>query len=444
MTRKQLSHWLSLFADVRPEEVALTLLLAARVFVILFGYYLLKPVREALILESGSPELRSYALAMQAAILLLAIPLYSYFMRNRVGERVYRSITTFFVVNLLVFYALGVSGVPIGTIFFVWLGIFSVAQLAQFWALAADIHSVSAGQRVFAIIALGGSLGAVLGSKSAHQLFPLVGSYGMLLVAAALLMLSTIIYKRTGLHNVMPEPNGVKDPVSIGGGFAVVLKSPYLRMVAIFVVLLNLINSTGEFIFAKMVVEQAERAVTSGISKGVAIGEIYADFFMWVNVFGLLFQAFLVSRLFRYIGVHWSLMILPVIATVGYTVIAFFPIFTVVRFIKIMENSTDYSIQQTTRHALFLPVAQDAKYDGKTAIETFFWRFGDLLHAAVIFGGTQWFGLSVYQFAMINMIIGLFWITLAWRMGRGYLELATPHLAIPAKQRLIPGRDLQS
>ncbi|HEY0722295.1 MAG TPA: hypothetical protein VGE50_13715 [Gammaproteobacteria bacterium] len=432
MTRKLLSRWLGLFADVRPDEVALTLLLAARVFVILFGYYLLKPVREALILEHGTPELRSYALAMQAVVLLVAVPLYSYFMRNRVGERIYRSITSFFVANLLIFYLLSINGVPIGTLFFIWLGIFSVGQLAQFWALAADIHTVSAGERVFAIIALGGSLGAVFGSKCAHQLFPLVGSHGMLLVAAILLMLTTVIYKRSGMHAVMPQPNGVKEPVSLGGGFAVVMSSPYLRLVALFVVLLNFINSTGEFIFAKMVVEQAEIAVAAGVAKGVAIGEIYSDFFMWVNAIGLLFQAFLVSRLFRYVGVHWALMILPVIATIGYTMIAFFPIFTVVRLIKIMENSTDYSIQQTTRHALFLPVSANAKYDGKTAIETFFWRFGDLLHAAVIFGGTQ-FGLSVNQFAMINMTIGLFWITLAWRMGRGYRELAAPHLVAPAK-----------
>src|SRR5512139_4263583 len=99
MTKKQLSGWLALFAEVRPDEVLQTLLLAARVFVILFGYYLLKPVREALILEHNSPEIRSYTLAMQAAVLLVAIPLYSYFMRKRIGERVYRSVTTFFVSN---------------------------------------------------------------------------------------------------------------------------------------------------------------------------------------------------------------------------------------------------------------------------------------------------------------------------------------------------------
>lgn len=429
MTRKQLASWLAIFADVRPEEVLLTLLLAARVFVIMFGYYLLKPVREALILEQGTPELRSYTLAMQAIILVVAIPLYSYFMRNRIGEHVYRSVTTFFVINLLIFYLLGINGVYIGTVFFIWLGIFSVGQVAQFWALAADIHSVSAGQRVFAIIALGGSLGAVMGSQSAHMLFPWAGSYGMLLIAATLLLLTTFIYKRTHLDEAIPEPRALKEPLSLGGGFAVVWDSGYLRMVALFVILLNLINSTGEFIFAKMVVQQAEIAVAGGMSKSVAIGEIYSSFFMWVNVVGLFFQAFVVSRLFRYIGVHWSVLILPVIATIGYGLIAFFPVFTLIRTIKILENSTDYSIQQTTRHALFLPVSQSAKYDGKTAIETFFWRFGDLLHAAVIFGGTHWFNLTVYQFAAVNMTVGLFWIVLALRIRDGYRALAASQVA---------------
>ena len=429
MTTKQLSTWLAPFAEVRPEEVFPTLLLSARVFFILFGYYLLKPVREALILEHGTPELRSYTLAMQAVIMVFAVPLYSYFMRRRIGERVYRSVTSFFVANLLVFYLLGINGVNIGTVFFIWLGIFSVGQVAQFWALAADVHTVSAGQRVFAIIALGGSLGAMLGSQSAHQLFPLVGSYGMLLIAAVLLLLTTVIYKRSGMESTVPKPNGTKEPLSISGGFSVVWNSPYLRMVALFVILLNLINSTGEFIFAKMVVQQAAVVVATGVSKGVAIGEIYSSFFFWVNVLSLTFQAFLVSRLFRIIGVHWTLMILPVIAAIGYGLIAFFPVFTVIRTIKILENSADYSIQQTTRHALFLPVSQTEKYDGKTAIETFFWRFGDLINAAVVYGGTNWFNLTVYQFAAVNMTVALLWIMLAFRMGRGYKELAAPHLA---------------
>jgi len=433
MTKKQISSWLAFFADVRPEEVMLTLLLAARVFVILFGYYLLKPVREALILEHGTPELRSYTLAMQAVIMVIAVPLYSYFMRNRVGERVYRSITTFFAFNLLIFYLLGTNGVNIGIVFFIWLGIFSVGQVAQFWALAADIHTVSAGQRVFAVIALGGSMGAMLGSQSAHQLFPLVGSYGMLLIAAVLLILTTLIYKRSGMESVMPSPNGGKELLSLSGGFSVVWNSPYLRMVALFVVLLNVINSTGEFIFAKMVVQRAEVVMSTGVDKSVAIGEIYSSFFFWVNVFGLFFQAFVVSRLFRLIGVHGTVLVLPMIAAIGYGLIAFFPVFTLIRTIKILENSTDYSIQQTTRHALFLPVSQTEKYDGKTAIETFFWRFGDLINAAVVYSGTNWFSLSVNQFAAFNMIVALFWITLALRMGRSYRELATPHLSAPAK-----------
>lgn len=434
MTRHMLARWLAPFAEVRPEEIVLTLLLAARIFIILFGYYLLKPVREALILEHGTPELRSYALAAQAAVLLVAVPLYSYFFHNRVGEVLYRSITTFFAINLLIFYFLSMSGFSIGFVFFVWLGIFSVGQVAQFWALAADVHSINAGQRVFAIIALGGTLGAVLGSQSAHYLFPLLGSNGMLLLAAMLLLLTTLIYLRSGMESAMPHITKNHDPYHVGGGFTVVLRSSYLRLVAIFIILLNLINSTGEFIFAKMVVEQAEMAVAAGGVKSVVIGEIYSNFYLWVNVLGLLFQAFVVSRLFRYIGVHWSVIILPVIATIGYGLIAFFPVFTVIRAIKILENSTDYSVQQTTRHALFLPVAQNEKYEGKTAIETFFWRFGDLMHAALIYGGTNWFGLSVYQFAAVNMTVALFWIVLAWRIGGEYRVLAANGEAGASKQ----------
>ena len=110
----------------------------------------------------------------------------------------------------------------------------------------------------------------------------------------------------------------------------------------------------------------------------------------------------LVARIYRRVGVRGALLVHPVIVGLGYGLIAlgpvlggFVPVFTLIRLVKIAENGVDYSLMNTTRHALFLPVDRDSKYEGKTAIDSFFWRFGDLIQAGVVFAGLNWFGWGV-------------------------------------------------
>lgn len=432
MTQNQLvfgmQRMLRPITEVYRHELRSTLQLTARIFLVMLAYYLLKPTREALILEDGSAELRSYAVAAQAVLLLLILPLYSYFSRRHVGEGLFVGVTLFFVSNLAIFYFLGIRGASLGLIFFIWLGIFNVTQIAQFWALAADNHTVESGQRLFALIALGGSLGALVGSQLAEQLFEVLGPYQIMLVAMVCLVTAILV----GMGSDKGERNDVRRESeasgyrSLLGGLVPVLRDPYLRLIALFVVLLNCINSTGEFILADLVVSHFEEVVSAGESKGALIGAFYADFFFWVNLFSLLFQLFLVSRLYRFVGVQGALLILPLIAFSGYALMAFLPIFAVVRVIKILENSTDYSIQTTTRHVLFLPVTLEGKYDGKTTIETLFWRTGDLLQAGIILLGTAYLGFATMEFALVNMILAGVWVSVALRIGYRYREMSCP------------------
>jgi hypothetical protein len=127
------------------------------------------------------------------------------------------------------------------------------------------------------------------------------------------------------------------------------------------------------------------------IDAGTLITAFYGDFQFWVTLVSLAVQLFLVSRIYRVVGVRGALLIHPVIVAIGYGVLAlgpllggFVPVFTLIRWIKIAENGVDYSLMNTTRQALFLPVDRDSKYDGKTAIDTFFFRFGDLIQALAL------------------------------------------------------------
>ena len=138
------------------------------------------------------------------------------------------------------------------------------------------------------------------------------------------------------------------------------------------------------------------------------IGTFWADFYSWQNLLGLLLQLFLVSRVFKYIGIRGALSILPCIALGSYSLFIALPILSVIRVAKLLENSTDYSIQNTARHALFLPTSREAKYKAKAAIDMFFWRFGDMLQAGVVFAGVQ-LAFAVQHFAVVNVIFVLIW-----------------------------------
>jgi len=146
---------LSLLADVRAGEGVGVLLLALNSFLLLMSYYLLKTVREPLILTQGGAEVKVYSAAAQALLLLAIVPAYGA-LASRVSRiRLITWVTLIFVANLLLFYVFGLAGVHEGVVFFVWVGIFNVVIVAQFWSFANDLYSESHGKRLFPAIAIG-------------------------------------------------------------------------------------------------------------------------------------------------------------------------------------------------------------------------------------------------------------------------------------------------
>src|SRR5689334_5124417 len=148
-----LDRFLGVFADVRGGEAASALLLMLNIFLLLASYYLLKTIREPLILASpgGGAEVKSYAAAAMAGLLLILVPLYSAIASRVSRVRLINSVTLFFVACLLAFFGLSQAGVPIGVAFFIWVGIFNLMIIAQLWAFANDVYTVEEGTRLFAI-----------------------------------------------------------------------------------------------------------------------------------------------------------------------------------------------------------------------------------------------------------------------------------------------------
>src|SRR5262245_14868047 len=241
----------SVLTDLRTNEVTMALMLAVNVFVLLASYYVLKTVREALILSESGAEVKSYSAAGQALLLLAVIPAYSYVTSKATRSRLITWVTLFFVSNLALFYFMGIAGFHVGVPFFLWVGIFNVLVTAQFWAFANDLYDEESGKRIFPIVGIGSSLGAWTGAKLAGRLFTLMNAYDLMLVAAGGLLFSIVLVRRID-GNQASETETPEKPLTGKGGFGLVLSNRYLLLIALMVLMLNLVNSLGEYLLGNM------------------------------------------------------------------------------------------------------------------------------------------------------------------------------------------------
>jgi ATP:ADP antiporter, AAA family len=337
-------------------------------------------------------------------VLLVYVPVYGWLVSRLSRNHLVATMVLVFVGCIELFY-LGVRlGIPnVGFAFYVWVGIFSLTMIAQFWSFANDVYTKESGERLFPLIAVGSTAGAPLGAATAQALFSRgIPPTVMLQIAAGLLLLHLVLYTRVWQR---PSVSDARPSTSKGGGFALVLGNQYLRLMALLLVLLNIVNSTGEFILARLVTGQAT-ALAAGapdFDRGAFIGAFYGSYFFWVNIASVVLQAFVVSRVVKRFGLSGALFALPVLALGAYGMAAIGAGLAMVRVVKTAENATDYSMMNTAKQMLWLPTTREQKYKAKQAIDTFFVRFGDLLSAAVVFAGTHHFSLSASGFAAVNV-----------------------------------------
>jgi AAA family ATP:ADP antiporter len=470
-------RFLRLFTDIHEGESPTALLLTLNVFLLLTAYYVLKVVREALILTEFGAEVKAYASAGQVLLLAAIVPAYGVLAGKVPRRRLINVVTAICIGCLGAFFALGQAGVSLGIVFFVWVGIFNVMIIAQAWAFANDVYTNDEGKRLFPLVGFGASAGAVCGSYLTRALES-VGMTQLFLIAAVLLGVALAItnvidarerrrtessvpdinttgtlpaatgqfrtetgefkvpdqeYKQeSGLFEVIDvdaeQKPGDEAPKSTGGAMQLVFRSRYLLLIACLMMILNWVNTTGEFILGRTVEQAAAAAVAAGTAGGLSeqdfVRNFYGGFFSVVNLAALLAQLFLVSRIIKHFGVRVALLILPVIAFIGYTILAFFPILAAVRWAKTAENSTDYSLQNTVRNVLFLPTTREEKYKAKQAIDSFFFRAGDLLSALLVLVGVNILMFQARHFAIFNLGLVVIWIVIALFIGRRYVRLA--------------------
>jgi ATP:ADP antiporter, AAA family len=422
---------LQLFGEVRPGEAGTVLLLSLNVFLLLTAYYLLKVVREPLILLHGGAEVKSYAAVGQSILLIGVASAYGW-LATRVGRRaLITAVTLFFAINLIVFWGLGTRGVPLGIPFFLWVGIYNVVTVAQFWGFASEIYTEEQGRRLFPIVGMGSSIGAVLGAALAARLVRR-GSPFMLMVVAAAILLSTLIlydlvYRRESRSAArVGAPPVSHTPLDPGSGFAAVVRDRYLLLLALMIFILNIVTKTGDYVLDRLLLAQGPaQAHALGVTASVYIGQFKASYFEWINVVGVVLQCLFVSRVIRYAGLRGALILVPLASLGGYGAAAVAPVIGVLFVGRVVESSLEYSLSNTTRQALWLPTSREAKYKAKQVIDTFVVRAGDAASAGLVWLGTM-FAIRPHTFIVLNVGLAALWVLTAWYLGREYAERSTP------------------
>jgi AAA family ATP:ADP antiporter len=329
----------------------------------------------------------------------------------------------------------GIGAGTMGIIFFIWIGVFNYMVVAQFWGFANDLYTGDAGKRIFPLIAFGATLGAVVGSRIAKGLIEPLGKFNLMLLSGAVLVLcifiAVFIHRReirVGDPALSPDRALQEKPLKPGDGFSLVIKTRYLLYIALAILVYNFINTIGEYIISDVATRAGlaafDKAAAAGLAQsqgdfmGIFIGKFFSDYQFLTNILALVIQLFLVSRIFRWIGIGGALFVLPLIALGGYGLISLGAVLLLVKWVKSLENGTDYSLMNTVKAALFLVTTREEKYKAKAAIDTFFVRAGDALAALAVFVGTTFLTMKIERFAILNIVFVIIWLILAYLIMR--------------------------
>lgn len=428
---------LSRFFNVRRGEAGSILAATLYFFCILTALQILRPTRDALGMQRGIDEIRWLFLVTLVATLAVN-PLFSLLV-SRYRRLVFIGAThAFFAVCLLLFFGLltfapQVVGEGTGQVFYVWMSVFNYFITMVFWALMADRFSMEQSKRLFGLIAVGGTAGAIAGSSLASLLAEAVGVPTLLAIAAAFLGLATI--GAWTVARLQPElapadssdsnaarsmkEGGVKEDALIGGsaweGFRAVVRSPYLLGIAMYVLILAVMVTFIYFTRLKMVAELgADVDMRAGVFAKIDLATQVATF---------LLQLLVAGRLMKRLGVHVTLALLPATVALGFIGLAMVGSLVALVALDATFRAVQRAIMRPARETLFTVVAREDKYKAKALIDTFGYRAGDAV-GALSEGLLGKLGMGLAALAFAAVPIAAVWAMLGIWLGRTQQRLA--------------------
>jgi len=425
-------------AKIEPHEWRAVQLSFLYFFLILASYYILRPIRDALGTVYGADRLEELFTFTFVAT-FIAAPIYAW-CASRLKLRTFLPwVYGFFVINILIFYVLFESDPEsrvIAAAFYVWLSVFNMFMISVFWSFMADIFSRSQSKRVFGFIAAGGSLGAAAGPAITTALVTVVGMGTLLLVSAAgfglaILVIRALVREKSRLSaNETEDVQHTRLDRQLGGnamaGFKLLMSSPYLLLIALFVLLLTWISTIIYF-------QQAE-FISNAFESREERTQVFAVVDLIVNLSAIAIQLFGTSRLVTRFGVTGGLVLVPVIMIFAFLAVAISPILIVLLGLQVVRRVSEYAIARPSREMLFTIVDQESKYKAKNVIDTVVYRFGDL-SAAWAQAGLGAVGLGVVGVAIFGAAVSALWGGIALLLGRKFerkrSEQPAPADAVP-------------
>ena len=392
---------------VRDDERASLLWAFAYFFALMFGYYLLRAVREAMGIERGWDQLPWFFLGTFVAM-AVAVPIYFWLVSRIPRRRIVPIVLHFSVLNLLAFWALLhfqiVPRARLAPVFFVWLSVFSLFAVSIFWSLMADLFRREQGKRLFGFISAGGSAGGLLGPLAAQHLTPHIGQAQLLPISALFFEIAVLCISQ------LPRAEGHK---SAGGGlwsgFLRVVRSPYLLGIAGQTLCTT---TTATFIYL-----QQAQIVAAAAHGANARTSAFAGIDFWVNVAALVVQLIGTGRLLERLGLAVGLSVTPVVNALGSLALAFFPQLAVLTAVQAARRGSHYAFERPSREVLFTVVATEDKYKAKNFLDTFVYRGGDV-GSGFAFKGLVGLGLAIRGTALVAIPISFVWLVLVLFLAR--------------------------
>lgn len=425
--------------DVREHETAALVASCAYFFFVLSAYYVIRPVRDEMGVAGGVENL-AWLFTGTLVGMLLVHPLFTAlvarFPRRRFVPLIYR----FFILNLVVFFLVfGAADadqvVWVGRVFFVWTSVFNLFVVSVFWSFMTDLYRPAQSQRLFGLVAVGGTMGSILGSTITSALVHLLGPVNLLLVSALLLEIAARAARALdGLEASLPRGGRPEEAGAVGSegagiigggvfdGIRQVARSPYLLGIAALMLLFTIASTFLYF-------QQA--AIVARIFEGdpQARTRLFASIDLAVNVLTLATQVFLTGRMLRWLGVAVSLAFLPLMSLIGFGILGSAPVMAVVVVFQVLRRAGNFAIQRPAREVLYTVLPRTDKYKAKNFNDTFVYRAGDQL-GAWSYTAIAWLGLGLSGLALTMVPLSAVWLLLALWLGGRYrrlLDARRPH-----------------
>lgn len=401
------------FHDDEPPAVVGGL---ALFFLLFAGYFMLRPVRETMGVAGGVDNLQ-WLFTGTFIVTLLALPLFGWVVARARRRRILPWTYGFLASNLLAFalvFAVQPDNLWVARAFYIWLSVFNLLSISLAWSVLADLFSNEQAKRLFGLLAAGASLGGLVGPILGTLLVGVVGHAGLVLLATLFLLgsIGAATYLQRWRDRA-PLPAEAEHPRSrpLGGnpfaGAGEVLRSPYLLMLALFVVLLASISTFLYF-------EQA-RLVAQTFTDRTRQTQVFGLIDTVVQALAILTQLFFTGRIARRMGVGVLLVAVPLVMLAGFLWLALAPVFAVFVVVMVVRRAGEYALVRPGREMLYTVLPAEQKYRAKNFIDTVVYRGGDAL------SGWVKRGLDVLgEHPQLAMLIGA-GIALGWAATGGWL-----------------------